>query len=65
MRRDSLLRLEWLVKELAELYPPDEAHVWLYSSHKCLSGRRPADLIEEGNTEVLRIIAQVKDGAFV
>jgi transcriptional regulator with XRE-family HTH domain len=65
-RRDSLLRLEWLVKELAELYPPAEAHMWLYSPHKRLAGQRPADLIQAGQSEqVLRIIAQLKDGAFV
>jgi len=65
-RRDSLLRLEWLVKELSELYPPEEAHLWLFSPHKRLDGRRPADLIQMGKTEeVLRIIAQLKDGAFV
>jgi transcriptional regulator with XRE-family HTH domain len=65
-RRDSLLRLEWLVKELSELYPPQEAHLWLYSPHKRLAGQRPADLIQAGKTEdVLRIIAQMKDGAFV
>jgi transcriptional regulator with XRE-family HTH domain len=65
-RRDSLLRLEWLVKELSELYPPKEAHLWLYSPHKRLAGQRPADLIQAGKTEdVLRIIAQLKDGAFV
>jgi DNA-binding transcriptional regulator YiaG len=65
-RRDSLLRLEWLVKELSELYPPAEAHLWLYSPHKRLAGQRPADLIQAGQAEeVLRIIAQLKDGAFV
>jgi putative toxin-antitoxin system antitoxin component (TIGR02293 family) len=65
-RRDSLLRLEWLVKELSELYPPEEAHLWLFSPHKRLAGQRPADLIQVGKTEeVLRIIAQLKDGAFV
>lgn len=65
-RRDSLLRLEWLVKELSELYPPEEAHLWLYSPHKRLAGQRPADLIQAGKTEdVLRVIAQLKDGAFV
>jgi putative toxin-antitoxin system antitoxin component (TIGR02293 family) len=65
-RRDSLLRLEWLVKELSELYPPEEARLWLYSPHKRLAGQRPADLIQSGKTEeVLRIIAQLKDGAFV
>ena len=65
-RRDNLLRLEWLVKELSELYPPKEAHLWLYSPHKRLAGKRPADLIQSGKTEdVLQIIAQLKDGAFV
>jgi transcriptional regulator with XRE-family HTH domain len=65
-RRDSLLRLEWLVKELSELYPPRDAHLWLYSPHKRLAGQRPADLIQSGRTEdVLKIIAQLKDGAFV
>ena len=65
-RRDNLLRLEWLVKELSELYPPPEAHLWLYSPHKQLAGQRPADLIQAGKgEEILRIIAQLKDGAFV
>jgi uncharacterized protein (DUF2384 family) len=63
--RDSLLQLEWLVSELAELYPPQEAHLWLFSPHKLLSGERPVDLIERGETErVLQIIAQLKDGAY-
>jgi putative toxin-antitoxin system antitoxin component (TIGR02293 family) len=65
-RRDQLLRLEWLVSELSELYSPHEAHLWLYSPHKRLEGQRPADLIQSGKTEeVLQIIAQLKDGAFV
>jgi uncharacterized protein (DUF2384 family) len=64
--RDNLLRLEWLVKELSELYAPEEAHLWLYSPHKRLAGQRPADLIQARKTEdVLRIIQQLKDGAFV
>jgi len=65
-RRNNLLRLEWLVTELADLYPPEEAKLWLVSNHKRLDGQRPADLIMQGRTEeVLRIIAQLKDGAYV
>jgi transcriptional regulator with XRE-family HTH domain len=65
-RRDNLLRLQWLVRELAELYPPDEAHLWLFSPHKLLRGERPADLIQQGRAdEVQRIIAQLQDGAYV
>jgi transcriptional regulator with XRE-family HTH domain len=63
--RDSLLQLEWLVSQLAELYHPKEAHLWLFSRHKLLGGERPVDLIERGETErILQIIAQLKDGAY-
>ena len=63
--RDSLLQLDWLVAELSELYPPKEAHLWLYSLHKQLGGQRPVDLIGRGETEkVLAIISQLKDGAY-
>ena len=63
--RDSLLQLEWLVSELAELYRPQDAHLWLFSPHKLLKGERPVDLIERGESEkILQIIAQLKDGAY-
>jgi len=64
--RDDILRLEWLVGELAELYPPQEARLWLFSPHKQLGGETPANAIANGRMEdVLRIIAQLKDGAFI
>ena len=65
-RRDYLLRLEWLVSELADLYPPDEARLWLFSPHRLLQGERPADRIQQGKIEdVLTIIDQLKSGAYV
>ena len=64
--RDGLLQLEWLVSELSELYQPQEAHLWLFSPHKQLQGKRPVDLIEHGGAEkVLQIISQLKDGAYL
>jgi|SRR5215211_335420 len=65
--RDLLLQLDWLISELSELYTsPGEAHLWLYGRNKLLEGRRPFDVIKEGNLDdVLRLIAQLKDGAFV
>jgi transcriptional regulator with XRE-family HTH domain len=64
--RDSLLQLEWLAGQLAELYPPQEAHFWLFSRHKLLNGERPVDLIQRCEVErILQIIAQLKDGAYV
>jgi transcriptional regulator with XRE-family HTH domain len=65
-RRDYLLKLEWLVSELSELYSPDEARLWLFSPHKLLKGDRPIDRIQKGAMEdVLTVISQIKDGAFV
>ena len=65
-RRDHLLRLEWLVSELAGLYSPQEARLWLFSPNKMLGGDRPADRIQQGKAEdVLTVIAQLKDGVYV
>ena len=65
---EHLLFLEWLIAELSELYKPQEARIWLYSHHRLLGGRRPVDLIasddDSSRQEVLRIISQLKDGAY-
>lgn len=64
-RLQTLLTLEWLVGELAELYQPDEARLWLFAPHKLLGGESPAERIRAGRIkEVLAVIAQLKDGAY-
>lgn len=64
-RLERLLTLEWLIGELAEFYSPTEARLWLFSPHRQLHGRRPADLIQAGNVDdVLALISQLRDGAF-
>lgn len=65
-RLNRLLLLEWLVTELAEFYPPEEARLWLLSPHPLLGGDRPADRIQQGKLDdVLAVIEQLKTGAFV
>lgn len=65
-RLSRLLLLEWLVTELAEFYPPEEARLWLLSPHPLLDGDRPANRIQQGRVDdVLAIIEQLKTGAFV
>jgi uncharacterized protein (DUF2384 family) len=65
-RLHRLLALEWLVEELSEFYGPDEARLWLFSRHRLLGGDRPADRIQQGRADdVLALIAQLRDGAFV
>ena len=62
----QLLALEWLADQLAEFYEPEEARLWLFSRHRLLKGRKPADLIAEGDVEsVLALIDQLRDGAVV
>jgi len=64
--RDMLLQLWWLTTQLADLYNPMDAHVWLFAPHKQLNGQRPVDLIQAGDIEtVLKIISQLRDGAHV
>jgi uncharacterized protein (DUF2384 family) len=64
--RDTLLQLSWLITQLSELYDASDAHIWLFSPHKLLNGERPVDLIQRGQTQpVLKIIAQLKDGAYI
>lgn len=64
----KLLALEWLVGQLADLYTPDEARLWLFSPHRSLGGDSPAERIQKngaaGIDEVLAVISQIKEGAF-
>jgi hypothetical protein len=62
----TLLDLEYVVDQLADLYEPDEARLWLFSRQKLLDGARPADLIRQGRTdEVLRLLRQILEGVHV
>ncbi|MCA0307722.1 MAG: DUF2384 domain-containing protein [Actinobacteria bacterium] len=62
----GLLALEWLATQLADYYEPEEARMWLFSRHRLLKGRTPAELVSEGaSDEVLALIAQLDDGAVV
>lgn len=63
--RTRILDLAFLADELSDFYEPDEAHLWLFSRHRLLEGRRPVDLIEAGDIDpVLAVIDQLRSGAF-
>ena len=58
--------LEWVESQLAGLYSPTEAKLWLSSPHPLLDGDTPADRIKIGNVQgTLAIIDQLKSGAYV
>lgn len=63
---ERLLKLDWLADQLAAVYTPEEAKLWLFSHHRDLDGARPADLIaDERVEEVLAIIDRLQSGAYV
>ena len=52
--------------QLAELYEPDEARLWLFAPHRLLNGKTPVDRLQEGEfDEVMAIIDHLKDCAYV
>jgi transcriptional regulator with XRE-family HTH domain len=60
-----ILDLAFAAEELALLYTPDQARVWLYSRSRLLGGKRPVDLIVRDDMDsVLQAIAVLKDGAY-
>ena len=63
---NRLLRLEWLAGQLAQVYPPGDARVWLFSPHRDLDGERPVDFITDDRMdEVLAIIGRLQSAAYI
>jgi hypothetical protein len=61
-----LLDLEYIVEQLADLYSPQEARLWLYSRQRLLEGATPAELIREGKAQaVIAVIDQLRDSVHV
>jgi len=61
-----LLNLDYIVDQLADLYEPQEARLWIYSPQKLLRGKTPAELIQRGRIdEVMRVIDQLLEGVYV
>jgi hypothetical protein len=47
----TLLDLEYVVEQLADLYEPDEARLWIFSRQKLLGGNIPTELIQQHRTD--------------
>ena len=64
--REQIVQLEYIVDQLADFYDPEEITLWLISHQKLLGGAVPAMLIQTGRTdEVIRVVEQLRQGAFV
>lgn len=50
--------------ELDELYSPDEVEAWWNAHHVLLDGEMPCECWTHAPDEVMRVIFQLKDGAY-
>jgi uncharacterized protein (DUF2384 family) len=62
----KLLDLKYVIEQLSDFYDPMEIRLWLFARQKLLDGKKPADLLQAGDTDsVISVIAQLQDGAYV
>lgn len=62
--RDRLLELHYLVRQLRDVYTREGAEIWLHGRKRSLNARRPIDLLEAGEYElVLDAIERLRAGA--
>lgn len=62
--RDRLLELHYVIRLLREVYTREGAEIWLHGRKKSLNGRRPIDLLESGESDVvLNAIERLRAGA--
>ena len=61
----TLLELEYIIDQLADLYEPSEARQWIFAPQKLLRGTSPAELIRSGHIdEVMRLVGQLRDAVY-
>ena len=59
----QLLEVEFIVDKLADIYEPHDARLWLFSRQRLLQDRTPAELIQQGQVDVvLATVNQLLDG---
>jgi uncharacterized protein (DUF2384 family) len=62
--RERLLELHYLIGLLRDVYTRQGAEIWLHGRKRSLDGRRPIDLVAEGDyTTVLDAIERLRAGA--
>jgi uncharacterized protein (DUF2384 family) len=62
--RDRLLELHYVTRLLRDVYTREGAEIWLHGRKRSLDGRRPIDMLAEGQyDEVLDAIERLASGA--
>lgn len=62
--RDRLLQLHYVAQRLRDIYTREGAEIWLHGRKRSLGGRRPVDLLADGEyDDVLAAIERLHAGA--
>ncbi len=65
-KQQVIAELRWVAERLSDFYEPDEARLWLQTSHPQLNGEKPYDLINDDRTaEVLEVIDRLESGVYL
>jgi hypothetical protein len=63
-KRDRLLELVYIVDRLRDVYRPEGIDIWIHGRNRDLGGRRPIDLLEQGDfATVLNAVERLETGA--
>jgi hypothetical protein len=63
-KKDRLLEMHYIVKELREVYTPEGVDIWTHARNRGLNGQKPIDLLIKGDfRSVLAAIERLKTGA--
>lgn len=63
-RRDRLLEVDYIVKQLRDVYTREGAEIWLHGRKRSLDGERPIDLMRDGRFQtVVNAVERLRSGA--
>jgi hypothetical protein len=61
---DRLVDVHYIVRELENVYRPDGVEIWIHARNPELGGRRPIDMLIEGDFEpVVHAVERLQTGA--
>jgi len=62
--RDRLVDIHYIVRALLHVYRPDGVEIWLHARNPELGGRRPVEMLVEGQFEpVVAAVQRLQSGA--
>lgn len=61
--KERLLELKYVIEQLSDVYTDEGIDLWLHARQRAFDGRRPLDLLQEGQFEaVLALIERLAGG---